>query len=264
MSLVFSAIVPHPPLLIPTIGREHAKMLEKTSAALGQLAMNLAAARPETILVISPHLGMMPENFLVNHAPKCQTHFLEFGDFSPPREFATDSLLVERIRRACRYDGQNIITVSDQHLDYGSSVPLTVLTPNDKKTAAVVIAPSTGASKFQFAFGQAVKEAIMNANRRVALICSGDFSHRLSSDTPAGFSPKGREFDDLLLSNLATGNASPVLQMNRKLVEEAHACGYNAICVLLGIMDKIDCRPEMMCYEAPYGVGYCTMEYHLK
>lgn len=264
MSLVFAALVPHPPLLIPSIGREHAKLLEKTSAAFGRLSMDLAATKPDTILVISPHLGMMPANFTVNHAPSYQTHFLEFGDFSPPREFATDSLLVERIRHEARRAGQKVVTVSDQHLDYGSGVPLTILPPTERKLASVIVSPTMENAKTQFSFGHTIKEAIMGVNTRVAVICSGDLSHRLSSDTPAGFSPKGKEFDELLLSNLNTGSASPVLQMNADLVEEAHACGYGAICVLLGVLDRIHCQPELLSYEAPYGVGYCTMEFHLK
>jgi AmmeMemoRadiSam system protein B len=264
MSLVFAALVPHPPLLIPSIGREHTRLLEKTSAAFAQLTMSLSAAVPDTILVISPHLTVMPQTFTVNHAPKYSTHFLEFGDFTPPREFASDSLLVERIRHEARKAGQKIITVSDAHLDYGSGVPLTLIPPAGSHPAVVIVSPTMDNAKDQFAFGQTVKEAIMKTNRRVAVIGSGDLSHRLSSDTPNGFSPRGKEFDDLMLTNLAAGNASPILQMNAELVEEAHACGYGTVCMLMGILDRVDCRPETLAYESPFGVGYCTVEYHLK
>jgi len=264
MSLVFSALVPHPPLLLPAIGREHARLLEKTSAAFDKLSASLADAAPDTILVISPHLGVMPETFTINHASKYVTHFLEFGDFTSPREFGTDPLLIERIRREARKAQQKIITVSDNHLDYGAGVPLTIIPPANMKPSVVVISPTLEAAKDQFAFGQTVKEAIMSVNHKVAVICSGDLSHRLSSDTPHGFSSKGKEFDDLMLANLASGSASPILQMNPELVEEAHACGYGAICLLMGILDHVNFTPELLCYEAPFGVGYCTMEFHLK
>jgi len=264
MSLVFSAIVPHPPLLLPAIGREHARLLEKTSAAFAKLSASLVAADPDTILVISPHLGAMPDTFTVNHAPKYATHFLEFGDFTPPREFSTDPLLIEKIRQESRKAGERLITVSESHLDYGAGVPLTVIVPPAFTPSLIVLSPTLDAPKQQFAFGRAVKEAIMSVNRKVAVICSGDLSHRLSSDTPNGFSPKGKEFDDLTLSNLVSGSASPILQMNPELVEEAHACGYGPICMLMGILDHVNCTPELLCYEAPFGVGYCTMEFHLR
>jgi aromatic ring-opening dioxygenase LigB subunit len=262
--LVFAAITPHPPLLLPTIGREHAKLLEKTAASFAKLSASFKAANPDTIIVISPHLAALPETFTVNHAPRYMTHFLEFGDFSPAREFGTDSLLIERIRRECRKERVGIITVSDQHLDYGSGVPLSVIVPPAAKPSVIVVSPIMDGSKPQFAFGQIIKEAFMGTNRRVAVICSGDLSHRLSSDTPNGFSPKGKEFDELMLANLASGSASPILQMNPELVEEAHACGYGPICILFGILDRINCNPELLSYEAPFGVGYCTMEFHMK
>jgi aromatic ring-opening dioxygenase LigB subunit len=264
MPLVFASLVPHPPLIIPPIGREQAHLLDKTAAAYARLNMDLAAAKSETLLIISPHLAVMPDTFTLNHSPRYVTHFLEFGDFSPVREFSSDSLLVERIRRGARDNHKNLITVSDAHLDYGAGVPLTLLTQTSAPPSVVILSPTMGSAKEQFEFGQIVKEALMGVSRRVAVVCSGDLSHRLASDTPRGFSPKGKEFDDLMLANLSAGSASPMLQMNQELVEEAHACGYNAICLLMGILDRIDYIPELLAYEAPFGVGYCTMEFHLK
>jgi hypothetical protein len=37
MSLVFAAIVPHPPLLIPSIGKEGIKKIDKTKRALEKM-----------------------------------------------------------------------------------------------------------------------------------------------------------------------------------------------------------------------------------
>jgi MEMO1 family protein len=264
MPLVFAALVPHPPLLIPSIGREHARLLEKTSAAFAQLTMSLSAAAPDTILVISPHLPMMPDTFTINHAPRYQTHFLEFGDFSKPRQFSSDPLLIERIRHEARGAKQKIITVSDAHLDYGSGVPLTLLPPQGSHPSVVIVSPTLGAAKAQFEFGQIIKEAAMKTNRRIAVISSADFSHRLTSDTPYGFSKFGKEFDEAMMTNLSSGSASPILRMNAQVVEEAHSCGYGAACLLMGILDRMDCKPDILSYESPFGVGYCTMEFHLK
>lgn len=264
MSLVFAALVPHPPLLLPAIGREHSRLLEKTSGSFAKISTALTQAQPDTILVISPHLSIMPETFTINHAPTYSTHFLEFGDFSKPREFSPDPLLIERIRHGARKAGLKIITVSDGHLDYGSGVPLKILPSSKLKPNIVIVSPVMDGSKHQFAFGQVIKEAVMGTSRRIAVVCSGDLSHRLSSDTPNGFSPKGKEFDDLMLTNLTSGTASPILQMNQDLVEEAHACGYGPICILFGILDRINYTPELLSYEAPFGVGYCSMEFRLK
>ena len=264
MSLVFAAIVPHPPIVLQSIGRDQTRLLERTIASYGKVSAALASAAPDTILLISPHLRVVPDAFTVNHAPVYSTHFLEFGDFSAARTFKTDSLLVERIRREARKNKIKIVTVSEEHLDYGSGVPLKMILPQDHKTAVVVVAPTMEGPKAQFAFGQALKEAIMGSNRRVAVLCSGDLSHRLGSDTPLGFSPKGKDFNDLLVENLKVGGASAILQMNQDLVEDAHACGYAPICIFMGIIDRMNYAPELLSNEAPFGVGYLTMMFHLK
>ena len=55
MSIVFAAITPHAPVLIPEIGKENLKKLTKTEAALKKLEQELYAAKPESLVVISPH-----------------------------------------------------------------------------------------------------------------------------------------------------------------------------------------------------------------
>jgi len=263
MSLVYAAIVPHPPLLLPSIGKEHARMLVKTWESYQVLHAGLRTARPDTILVITPHFGGMPDTFTLNSSPRYATHFMEFGDFSPPRNFCTDSLTVERIRHSARLAGHRVVLIADEHLDYGSGVPLYFLPDAETEPCVAIVSPTFGSGKAQFAFGQVLKEVILSSRRRIAVICSGDLSHRLSSDTPAGFSPRAKDFDELMLANLGAGSASPVLQMEESFVAEAHACGYRPICMFLGMLERMEYRADLLSYEAPFGVGYCTMGFHL-
>jgi AmmeMemoRadiSam system protein B len=118
--------------------------------------------------------------------------------------------------------------------------------------------------KQQFIFGQTIKEAIAGINKNIAVICSADLAHRHASDAPFGFSPQAKEFDDLLVADLQNGSASSILQMDPSLPANARTCGYNAICLLLGILDRVNYSPELLSYEKTFGVGYCTMEFHLR
>jgi len=264
MSLVFSALVPHPPLLIPSIGREHAKLLDETWKAYTQLAKSLAASGAETIVIITPHLPYIPETFLINFSPSYRTHFLEFGDFSPARVFAPDHELTERIRHAGRLGHSPVKLVSEEHLDYGSGVPLYFLPAPNAKTKLVVVGSGKAGPKEQFALGKVLKDAILKSSKKIALIVSGDLSHRHSSDSPAGFSQSAKTFDEKIVANLSTGSASPILRMDPALVEDAHACGYRSVCMFLGAMDKMDYRPKVLSYESPFGVGYATIQFNLK
>ena len=55
--LVFGIISPHPPLIIPEIGGKDIERVKRTVAALEMAAERLAAAKPDRLLIISPHEG---------------------------------------------------------------------------------------------------------------------------------------------------------------------------------------------------------------
>ena len=68
--IVFAAIAPHSPLLLPTIGKEHQKKLEKTLAAYRALEEDLYAAKPDTLVVYSPHGNVLKNAFSLFIAQK--------------------------------------------------------------------------------------------------------------------------------------------------------------------------------------------------
>ena len=57
--LTFAAIVPHPPVLIPSIGKENIDKLKKTIRALDILEEELNQANPDTIIVIYDELDVI-------------------------------------------------------------------------------------------------------------------------------------------------------------------------------------------------------------
>lgn len=56
MPLNFVAITPHPPIIVPTIGQPaDLKIVSKTIEEMEKLAEKFAEAKPQTVMVISPH-----------------------------------------------------------------------------------------------------------------------------------------------------------------------------------------------------------------
>lgn len=53
--LVFGVISPHPPIIIPEIGGAETELVKKTITALESAAKKLADAKPDKLLIISPH-----------------------------------------------------------------------------------------------------------------------------------------------------------------------------------------------------------------
>nr|WP_321292216.1 AmmeMemoRadiSam system protein B [uncultured Trichococcus sp.] len=70
--LVFGVISPHPPLIIPEIGGKDIERVKRTVAALETAAERLAAAKPDRLLIISPHEGHgyeVPLHYLAKQLP---------------------------------------------------------------------------------------------------------------------------------------------------------------------------------------------------
>ena len=58
MSILAAFMVPHPPMIVPAIGRGSEKQVETTIQAYEQVAREIAALKPDTIVITSPHALM--------------------------------------------------------------------------------------------------------------------------------------------------------------------------------------------------------------
>ena len=87
---------------------------------------------------------------------------------------------------------------SRENLDHSISVPLVLLTENLPSIPIIPISYSGLDAKNHFEFGRALRDVLSSTNKRIAIIASGDLSHALSSDAPAGFKKEGQQYDDIV------------------------------------------------------------------
>ncbi len=263
MSLVFSAIVPHTPVLLPSVGKEHLKKLKKTLTALRRLEQDLYAARPDAILIVSPHGRVEADHFTMELRERYEPDLKNFGVFEVPLEFRSDFRLASALKEHLEDRGVPFMLRSDAGLDYGVVVPLTYLASRLSPVAILPVSPSQLPLKAHFEFGQAIQEVLMHADRRVAVIGSVDLSHRLARSSPAGYSPYGKKFDDKVLAILQEKKPSAFVTFEPQLAEKAAQCALPSLTILSGIMDGIEAAPEILSYESPFGIGYLTANYKL-
>ncbi len=263
MSLVFASFVPHPPLLIPTIGKEAVKKVEQTKQALEQLEEDLYLSRPEIILIISPHGSYFNDAFTINNFSEYETDLKEFGDLATRIKFKGEMNLTSKIRECTRDQSFPAAMISEQNLDHGAAVPLYYLAKHLPQIAIIPIGFCNLDWKTHLGFGYMLKECLTESNKRVAVIASGDLSHALQTDAPAGFSPAGPEFDAKIQELLANNNAAGMLRLDKKFVEEAAECGFRSLLILMGILRNVDFTYKQYSYEAPFGVGYLVANFVL-
>ena len=58
MSILAAFMVPHPPMIVPAVGRGSEAQISNTIRAYEQVAEEIAALEPDTIIITSPHSVM--------------------------------------------------------------------------------------------------------------------------------------------------------------------------------------------------------------
>lgn len=261
MSLIFSAITPHPPLLIPNIGRENFKRVKKTQVALENLTNDLYASKPDSLIIISPHAPISEKTFLINFAKRYSGFFKKFGDLETKLEFKPDPELVCNIKMRTQEENIPLNLICEPNLDHGSSVPLFWLLKPIPNIPITPISFSLLDLKSHFNFGISLQKEILKSTKRIAVIASGDLSHCVTRAAPAGYKKEGKIFDRTLISLLKKKNVREIINLDSDLIKKASECGLRSIVILLGILNDINYKPSVLAYESPFGIGYLTLNF---
>jgi len=258
MSLVFAGITPHPPLLIPTIGKGQEEKLAQTRQALETMEQELYLTKPQIIVIISPHGSLFPDAFSINaHTHICSDYEL-FGDLATKKEWTGTPDLAAKISHESKTHSIPTRLVSKEKVDHGVSVPLHFLTTHLPDVKILPVGFSGLDHEQHAAFADILKDEIMKTDKRVALLASADLAHTLSEQAPAGYHPQGEQFDKHVLALLSTKNTKGFSALDTTLVKVAQSCGYMSLLLFLQIMQEMDYEFKQLSYEAPFGVGYLT------
>ncbi len=266
MTLVAAGIVPHPPIIIPEIGKGELEKVQNTVGALRRFARETAEAAPETTLIITPHGPVGREAPVILSAEELQGDFSRF--FAPGVRLTAknDLPLLKAIEGES--EGQGIgVTFQGEgggRLDHGVTVPLYYLQEAGLGSSVVPIAFSLQPNRELFRFGRIISRAAESLGRRIAVVASGDLSHRLTRGAPAGYHPRGKEFDEKLVEYIRQYQVEEILSMDDELVADAGECGLRSIAVLLGALEGKEVEAEVLSYEGPFGVGYMVARFALR
>src|SRR5689334_6047748 len=168
-SIVFAGIAPHPPLLVPEVGGDRIAAVRDSQAALRDFAQRLLAARPETIVVISPHSPLDPHAFTARAGAELRGDFRDFNAPQVRLAFANDLQLVEAVEHAAGASGVAFARLArDYPLDHGALVPLYYLHEAGWRGPAAVFGFTMQNNDKHLAFGRVINDAAASINRRTA------------------------------------------------------------------------------------------------
>jgi aromatic ring-opening dioxygenase LigB subunit len=157
------------------------------------------------------------------------------------------------------------IVISSPHPDWGFNVPLHFLAGNSKANVKTWLC-GQNPPKDHFEKGIAYYfEKLENLPEKIALIASGDLSHRLKADGPYGFHKQGPLFDQKLTNCLKNRDIKAIIGLEDEF-PEAGECGLRSFCFVLGILEgaKISWSTDILSYEGPFGVGYLVADFNLQ
>ncbi|MCD6270862.1 AmmeMemoRadiSam system protein B [bacterium] len=262
--LKIASFLPHPPIIIPTIGSPFdLEKVKNTIGALKKIAQAYTEIRPETIIIVSPHAPLLPDAFVFNSADNFFGHFTQFGDFSTELSFKNDGELLKEILEGLKKAQIPFRLIESKELDHGTLVPLYYLNLG-LNFKLISFSYSLLPRETHFALGQILQKVIQKSNKKIAFVASGDLSHRLTYDAPGGFSSRGKEFDEKIVKLLKAKRVKEIINLDEDLVEEAGECGFRSLLILLGVLNGLNWEPEILSYEGPFGVGYLVANFKLK
>jgi aromatic ring-opening dioxygenase LigB subunit len=264
--IVFAAITPHPPIILPEIGKKDIVMAEKTINAMLSLSLAFAASKPDIVLVISPHAVVLHDRIAIGYGKQYVGDFGTFGYPDISQTFAGNTTVVDDILYQAFHDKIPMEPYTRQDgkvpLDHGAMVPLYYLSKVYASFDLVLSSFSDFSIQKHFQYGQILQQVMNRSTKRIAVIASGDMSHRLKENGPYGFHSSGPQFDKTIIFFLQQKNTEKILHIPTALLDEAGDCGYRSMVILLGILHGMDYTPQILSYEGPWGVGYLVA--HMK
>ncbi len=258
MAIPGAIIVPHPPLIIPAVGRGQENGIRATVEAYRAAAARVAAWEPDVLIVSTPHSILYSDYFHISPGDGASGDMSRFGAPGARVETQYDTALRREAIRLAEAEGLAAGTLGerDASLDHATFIPLWFLREAGVRCPIVRVGLSGFSPLHHYRLGQCFARAAEKLNRRAVFIASGDLSHKLKSDGPYGFAPEGPEYDEQVADAMASGDFLRFLTMDERLCDRAAECGQRSFQIMAGALDGLAVKPELLSHEGPFVVGY--------
>ena len=273
MPIVYACIAPHGGETIPALAGDKLRLFAPTRRGMRILARQVKEARPDTIVIASPHnlrlsrhIGVVISEYssgqLVEGTKKVRLRVkcdVEMGR----------AIIDEAERRGLPVVGANYGALegpaSDLAMDWGTLIPLWFfLRENRLKSRVLIVTPSRGIPLEQNReFGMCVANIAEGGKRRVVFVASSDQAHAHRKGGPYGFDPRARAYDRYVVEAVEGGRLSSVIGIDQDLVEAAKPDSLWQLAMLAGVLDVVQMKGRLVSYQVPTYYGMLCAGYSL-
>ena len=265
MSVVGAIVVPHPPILLPEVGRGEEKKISATDAAYRKAAALVKELDPETIVLLSPHSVMYADYFHISPGRAAKGDMRQFHAPQVKIRAEYDSDFSEALAKAASAEGFPAGTLGERNaeLDHGTLIPLYYVNQFLTDYRLVRIGLSGLPLTDHYHLGQLIRQTAEKLDRRTVIIGSGDLSHKLKADGPYGLAKEGPEYDERIMDVLSRAAFDELLDFDESFCDRAAECGHRSFCILAGALDGLSVEAERLSHEGTFGIGYGVCTYRV-
>ena len=262
MPIVGAIMVPHPPIILPEVGRGEEKKIAATDKAYREAVALVGELAPETIVLVSPHAVGYADYFHISPGESAEGDMGQFRARDVKIRADYDSAFVEALAAAAANAGFPAGTFGERNpkLDHGTMVPLYYVNHFYRNYLLVRIGLSGLPLTEHYRLGQMIQQTADSLNRRVVIIGSGDLSHKLREDGPYGLSKEGPEYDERIMDVMGRAAFDELFDFDEHFCDKAAECGHRSFCIMAGALDGLKLETRKLSHEGTFGVGYgiCT------
>ena len=260
MPIKGALIVPHPPIIVPSVGRGREREAQATIDAYRAAARQAAAWDPEVLIVSSPHCVMYADYFHISPGEGASGDMAAFGAPQTGLSVKYDAQLRRELIRQAETAGVRAGTLGEKDpcLDHGAFLPLYFLQAAGVNCPILRVGLSGLSPMEHYRLGQCIARAVDKLGRRAVFAASGDLSHKLKSDGPYGYAPEGPVFDRRVTGAMASGDFLQFLIMDAALSDRAAECGLRSFQIMAGALDGLAVDAKLLSHEGTFGVGYAV------
>ena len=261
MAILGAYIVPHPPVLLPEVGKDETLKLAATTNGYMEAAKSIKEAAPDTIVIISSHMELYSDYFHIAPGKTISGNMGEFGAEEVSFTIEYDEELRDGLTALCMESNVAAGTLGSvlKTLDHGTMIPLYFLRKayGDTPFPKFVRVGISGLLLHEhYRLGMLIRQAAEKIGKNIVVIASGDLSHMMSEASPYGFAKEGPIYDEKLMAAMEKADFEELFSFEPEFLEKAAECGHSCFAMLAGALDCIEVKARKLSYEGPFGIGY--------
>ena len=271
MALVYACIAPHGGEIVPALAGSKLRLFSPTRRGMRVLAARMKAARPDTIVVASPHNLRLHEHIGVITSENSSGKVFEGRKVIGMRA-KCDVGFSKKLLEAGERAGLPVVganygvfegPLSDVPMDWGTMIPLWfLLKENRLKSELVIVTPSREIPLDQnIQFGRIIAGEAQTEKKRIAFVASSDQAHRHKKGGPYGFDSRAAEYDRRVVDAVRHERLGEIMKLEPAFVDGARPDSLWQMAMLVGALSVVPMRGELVSYQVPTYYGMLCASY---